>query len=278
MLRQLRAKRKLEKALAAHARSSRPAETLRRMQRRGAAVLQKFVLKNDRRKRFEKGGTLVALVGGDGAGKSTCVKEISRWLGKKFQTRAIHLGKPPKSLTTFAIAAVQKLHRKLFGKAFSGQNDQPVAEPTTAHLLQYLRWVAVARDRYRLYSRACRLATNGAVVLCDRFPVRPLHLMDGPKIAASMKSVPFRGLIYHLIELEKWYYHRILPPDLLIVLRVDPETAVRRKTDEPAEHVRPRAAELWKTNWQGTGAHLVDASLELPEVLADLRGIIWKEL
>ena len=80
------------------------------------------------------------------------------------------------------------------------------------------------------------------------------------------------------MRLEQWYYRRITAPDVIMVLRVEPELAVRRKTDEPADYVRGRARVIWETDWSGTAAHLVDAGRSLPEVLADLKAIVWSEI
>jgi thymidylate kinase len=82
-----------------------------------------------------------------------------------------------------------------------------------------------------------------------------------------------------LLAIEARYYERILPPDLLIVLRVDPEVAVRRKTDENENHVRTRSRELWKQDWRGTPrAHVVDSGRPREEVIADLQSIVWNKL
>ncbi len=59
---------------------------------------------------------------------------------------------------------------------------------------------------------------------------------------------------------------------------VKPEIAVRRKTDEPAAYVRTRSRIIWETDWSETGAHLVDAGRSLPEVLVDLRALLWAEV
>jgi thymidylate kinase len=46
------------------------------------------------RKRPASGGLLVAIVGGDGAGKSTAVSDLATWLAETYDTRTVHLGKP----------------------------------------------------------------------------------------------------------------------------------------------------------------------------------------
>src|SRR5439155_354823 len=46
------------------------------------------------------GGAVVAVVGSDGAGKSTVVGELTAWLGTSLRVRRIHAGKPPAAVTT----------------------------------------------------------------------------------------------------------------------------------------------------------------------------------
>src|SRR5207253_9384300 len=77
---------------------------------------------------------------------------------------------------------------------------------------------------------------------------------------------------------EAGHYRHILAPDVLILLRVDPETAVRRKTDEPAQYVRARCQLVWDTDWTGSRVHIVDASRPLEDVLAAIKAILWELL
>ncbi len=104
------------------------------------------------------------------------------------------------------------------------------------------------------------------------------QLMDGPQADRFMSPHRDNPLTRFLVKLEQSYYHQIVPPDLLIVLLVDPEIAVQRKTEENADTVRKRSTEIWKINWAGTDAHLIDASQSKTEVLAQLKAQIWSEL
>ena len=66
------------------------------------------------------------------------------------------------------------------------------------------------------------------------------------------------------------------PPDATIVLQLDPEVAVRRKTDEPEDYVRERVQIVSDTDWAGMhGVYVVDAGRALPEVLSDLKSLVW---
>jgi thymidylate kinase len=81
-----------------------------------------------------------------------------------------------------------------------------------------------------------------------------------------------------LVKREKSYYDQIVAPELLIVLRVDPEIAVQRKTDEDANFVRERSTEIWELEWAHSGAHIIDASRPITDVLAELKALAWSEL
>jgi thymidylate kinase len=67
-------------------------------------------------------------------------------------------------------------------------------------------------------------------------------------------------------------------PDLLIVLRTDPEIAVERKFDESAESVQARSKEIWETDWAQTPAHVIDAGNSKAEVLSELKTLVWSRL
>jgi thymidylate kinase len=212
-----------------------------------------------------RGGRVLALLGGDGSGKSTCVAELSRWIGPHFAVMTAHLGRPPRSLTTLAVGALLKV-RRAFGKGGTSWLD-------------LLRHVCTARDRYRLFTKACRFAEAGGVALCERYPVAQNRLLVGPEIPRLLERRPTSSaLARRLQRAEAWYYRHITRPDVIMVLRVEPEIAVRRKTDEPADYVRARSRIIWETDWTGTGARVVDAGRTLPEVLADLKAIVWSEV
>jgi hypothetical protein len=147
--------------------------------------------------------------------------------------------------------------------------------------------VCRARDRYWTYLKARRFAATGGLVILDRFPLPQIQLMDGPQserfisqLMAGPLISPHRASRFAriLVRLEERYYRSIVPPELLFVLRVDPEIAVQRKTGEDAISVRERSAEIWELNWEHTDAHLIDASKSKRDVLRALKALIWSEL
>jgi thymidylate kinase len=269
----------LEKTLKANARRGRRVDGVLKSWRLLSRVFRKRVIGRAAGKHFVNGGALVALVGGDGAGKTTAVNAVRCWLDEHFVVRTFHFGKPHRSAVTIAViialrgrALVKARLRRVFaarGEDYSGRYPG---------YLQMIRWVCAARDRYRVYLKARRFANNGGIAICDRYLVPGIFLMDGPNIARSFNETQLTRLRKALLKAESRYYLQIMQPDLLLVLRVDPEVAVRRKTDEPEQHVRTRSEEIWRHDWSYQVAHLVDASQPPAAVLSDLQARIWQQI
>lgn len=228
-------------------------------------------------KRLARGGTTIALLGADGSGKSTCTAELHRWLSPYFDTMTAHLGRPPRSLLTVAVGALLKVRNALWPGA--GASRDPDGDPNVfPGYLALLRHVCTARDRYLLYRKVRRFATAGGVALTERYPVAQNQALVGPCVRRFVALARHSRLAVLLRAAEEFYYRQILPPDHILVLRVDPEVAVRRKTTEPSEYVRRRARIIWDVDWSDTSAHVVDAGRPLADVVAELKASVWGAL
>ncbi|MGI9104978.1 MAG: hypothetical protein ACR2G4_01870 [Pyrinomonadaceae bacterium] len=287
--RRVAVRRKLERRLGTHARRTLWSDKLVQAARLVKRSISERALRRPARKRLTAGGALVALVGGDGAGKTTAIKGLHRWLSKKFVVKRFHLGRPPRSALTLAVIVALRLRALLPGAPPDAHAATSIegssvrsgvhATPPFPGYLRLLRWVLASRDRRRLYARARRFATNGGVAICDRFPVERLRLMDGPNIARCVApAARSNWLVRLLLEAEERNYAQFMEPDLLFVLRVEPEVAVKRKPSERVDHIRTRSRELWEQDWDGTRACVVDAGRPAAEVLAHLQKVVWENL
>ena len=220
-------------------------------------------------------GSVVALLGGDGAGKSTCASALTAWLMPDLATMHGHLGRPPRSALTYVVGAALK------ASAWWDQRRGRRAGGGSAGLTDYLdllRHVCTARDRYRLYRKAHRFAAAGGVAVTERYPIPVNYFLAGPSGAQGLGTPVDNRVTRLLRRWEASYYERMSPPDVPIVLQLDPESAVRRKPEEPSDYVRGRAQAVWQTDWTQVGADVIDAGRPLPEVLRDLKTQIWSRL
>jgi thymidylate kinase len=248
------ARRSLARALAAGTRPATWGVTVRRVV---AAARARVGIRSAPSRRPASGGLLVAIVGADGAGKSTCTLALRKWLGAHFETMHAHLGRPPRSWTTILVGALRKI--------------LPLGT------LNHLRHLCTARDRYRIAARTARFAIKGGIALCERYPGAENRHLVGPRIRENAGANP-GTLVQRLATLEEDYYRRLPRPDLRLVLRVPPDVAVQRKTTEPADYVRRRAMAAWDAKWTGANTRVIDAGQPLVDVVADLKGALWQEL
>jgi thymidylate kinase len=290
-LRRVRARLQLQRRLKAYARRPPAIEVGLRLWRKGALLGRRWLLGSSVRRRLRTGGAVIAVVGGDGAGKSTLVEGLTRWLSTDFATANVHLGKPRWSSTTASVRAVLKLGQLLglyppeatFRETLARASRMSIGYPFL------LREVCRARDRHALYVGARRFAARGGLVISDRFPLPQIRLMDGPQGRRFLERLwerpqgwlaprPGDRLAGALVRLEEGYYRRLTPPELVIVLRVDPEIAVARRSDEDAAPVRERSTEIWRLDWEPACAFTLDAGRSREEVLAEAKALVWSAL
>ncbi len=273
--------RQLQTRLNAHARRSYLSDVCLKPWRRLCTAIRRRVFGRLPGERLARGGAIIAVVGGDGAGKSTAIEELDSWLSKDFQAGRVHLGKPPWLWTTVAVRGTLKLGRLLglweFRKSpirYTVNGEETVFPGFPA----LLREVCTAHDRYRAYAKARRTAAKGGLVICDRYPLAQIKLMEDLEPDLVFNNGPKTRLVTFLVRLGQGYHRRIMPPEILIVLRVDPQVAVLRKTNEQAESVRARCQEVWEADWRLIPAHVIDASRPKAEVLSELKSHIWSRL
>jgi hypothetical protein len=281
LVRRLALGRELIRALGPHSRRPRLADTTLRAVRRGTWGSRRYILRSPVRKRLTRAGATVAIVGGDGAGKSTAVDATAEWLASTFSVRQTHLGKPRPSLLTLSVKGPMYLARK----AGLLPSTTAMVDPRTASGDEFpgTAWVVwhtlTARDRLRAYRKARRHADHGGIVVSDRWPLPQIRLMDGSRVSWILDRVEDPpGLAARLARRERRIYASIAPPDVLVVLRLDPEIAVRRRSDEDSAYVRARNTEVFGIDWSDTGAVVIDAGQPREVVLAAIQRAVWDRI
>lgn len=272
----IRTARQLQQVLDADTRRSYPANVAVKTWNGLARICRRRLKRRKARRRLATGGAIIAVVGGDGAGKSTTVQSVDQWLASVLATQRCHLGKPRKSLANGLLARLLKIQRWCgYRPRLRADAEGPADFPG---YLVLLREVFRARDRYRVYVKARRFANRGGIVVCDRFPTPQINRMDHSRIRALTQNQPVGRLVNWLRRIEESYYQAIGLPEILIILKLDPEIAVQRRTDEDSDFVRRRSTEIWQLDQSQLDAHFVDASQEKQQMLAGIRQLIWSKI
>ncbi len=269
---------------------------------RWQAILTYFKETWRRRKRFRfsrlpkmmlpTGGVTLALVGADGAGKSTMCQRLAQWLSWKMDVRVYYLGsKQPSRRSRVAyllFRMARRTHREI-SRVIGEQN--PVARflETVRQSFLYAHYVFIGQDRYRRYVAGRKRAMAGSIVIFDRYPLDAItgqlgpHLLDGPQIQQVVEGDLGR-IAQALARAEQNLYDNMRAPDYLFVLEVSPETSLQRKPDHHRTAVEAKSqtiGELVALAESGAAKFnlvAINADHPMEEVIAQLKTKIWEVL
>ncbi|HXQ33444.1 MAG TPA: hypothetical protein VN843_05430 [Anaerolineales bacterium] len=268
-------------------------DTILKLWRRATLMLRGRLFRSSSKYSLGIGGAMIAIVGGDGAGKSTAIDTLHAWLSKNFRSTKIHMGKPSWSWITIAIRSILKIGQIIGLYPLEASFDETLAQKSLVSpgYPYLIREVCRARDRYWTYIKARRFASDGRLVILDRFPLPQIQLMDGaqakqfirelndgPQANSFLTPRPSSWLAMLLVRMEEGYYDQMILPEVLAVLKVNPAIAVQRKTNEDAFSVEKRSTEIWNLNWEDTDVSVIDASKSREEVASELKTLIWSRL
>jgi hypothetical protein len=285
----VRLRTRLRWALRAHRRHSRVragAAYAHALWRRGRLLGRH----DDPRMTLPCGGTTVALVGADGAGKTTLAADVAHWLGWKLEARVHYLGSkapsPPTDWLYLGFRALRRSHRAA-SRRVGERSGAARSIAALRDLALALHHVSVGLDRRRHHACARRYAGAGGIAVFDRYPLahlstRPDHrLLDGPQVA-GLVGQRSGGLTGALVGAEERIYQRFGLPDHLVLLDVDPVVAARRKPDHRIDviHAKTRAAAQLAglAEAAGTPVTRIDANQSLDRVILDLKARLWDAL
>ncbi|MEE3368089.1 MAG: hypothetical protein VX346_01965 [Planctomycetota bacterium] len=249
------------------------------------------------RRTSPRGGTLIAIVGADGAGKSTIVKELQRWTSWKLDATRVYFGSGdgPVSISRKCLSVFVKagsMARQLVIRSGEKQTPKTVASPAPRDVpalsnrrwfhvwLSTIRVLLIARERRRNLVVARQARNRGMVVLADRYPqTQFLDMMDSPHLS-EWKRHPNK-VLRALTAWETKAYESAAtpPPDLVIKLCVDPQVAHRRKGDQTMPSLTRRCQIVRELTFpRATKTVAIDANLPLDHVLVETKRAIWNLL
>lgn len=199
------------------------------------------------RRQLPGGGRIVAVIGADGAGKSTLVAMTARSLASKVAVTTAYFGSGDGPAAWYRVplrwarrVADERIHDG--STARSAAPVAPLAPGWTVEDVGRLLWACtLALEKNQKARRAARARSHGYLVLCDRYPqVQFPGGNDGPLLTAWGEHGS--RLIRRLVRWERDQYDRAVrvQPDLVLHLAVDLDTAVARRPDHDPDDLRAR--------------------------------------
>lgn len=218
------------------------------------------IIKNQRKSKKlpEYGGRIFAFVGGDGAGKSSNIEKLDNILKRFFYTKTIHIGRPDKRLSGNLLRGMGKVLRMLSMK----------------DLGRAMIHLAKAVERRKAFEKAQDIKKQGGIVILDRMPIEGITSMDCPRIHTIGNDKYKR-----LSALERRIYSGINEVDELIVLKLDPYIAIKRRPEDDEAELLIRSGQIWDKDFsQMNNAHVLDTSNSFDYIEENILTIIWKSL
>jgi thymidylate kinase len=139
----------------------------------------------------------------------------------------------------------------------------------------------IAWDRRSLARRVHRLAANGAVVLCDRYPSPQVGAMDSARLSPDAARGALRR---RAAAWEQALYRQIPRPTLVVQLSVPVDVAVRRNRDrvkdgkESDDYVIHRHTHQEVPCFPGVPTVQLDTGEDRAVVIRRLREAVWRHL
>ena len=182
-------------------RRRQPLDTYLEIWRRIRTLFRRKIFVGPVEKRIRSGGALIAIVGSDGAGKSTAVDDLQRWLGREITTTSMHMGKPPRGVSTRAVrrsikaaAKVRRTPNPSGAQIRSTLQDAEDGSPVSLRDGTRLVWeVFTARALPRIPASA-PVRDERRDRRCDRFPF-PGHLDGRGRDGTSERPIPARSAV-----------------------------------------------------------------------------------
>lgn len=225
------------------------------------------------------GGTVVAILGCDGAGKTTTLHYIKKEFNKKIDVVSIYLGSGDGS-SSLLRRPMKIVARKVSGKGLRStvekeyQEKNHVSLKSRLYSLAKIIWaVTLAHEKKAKLKQLVQARNNGLLVLTDRYPqcVMP-GIGDGPLLH---KYLECNGIMKRIALWEQEIYENfsLNAPDLTIKLMVPTEVAIARKPEMTAEEIENKKRIVMNIN---VSEHV--AIIDTSKPFEITRGEVMKEI
>ena len=189
------------------------------------------------------GGLAVAVLGCDGAGKSTTLSYIKKEFNKKIDVVSIYFGSGNGS-SSLLRRPMNLVAKRIGGKGVGHAVEKEYSEKkkisvkSRLYSIAKIIWaITLAQEKKSKQKQMLKARNNGLLVLTDRYPQSNVPGSgDGPLLC---KYYGGKGLISLIAEWERRIYESfsVNAPDLTIKLVVPTEVAIKRKPEMTVEDI-----------------------------------------
>lgn len=227
------------------------------------------------------GGSVVALLGCDGAGKSTTLKYLRKEFAKKIDVVTIYFGSGDGSSSLLRKPmkiVAKKVGGKGVGKNVENEYKKNKKVSLKARLYSFAKiiWaVSLAKEKKKKLKQMTKARNNGLLVLTDRYP-QSSHpgCGDGPLLN---KYIDGKGLFSKIAKWENNIYKIFSEntPDLTIKLMVPTEVAISRKPEMTVEEIETKKKIIEELNIS-KNSKTINTDCEFSKSVGEVMEEIWK--
>lgn len=216
-------------------------------------------------------GRIIAIIGCDGAGKSTIAADLYAKVQKQQPDAELHYlgqdsGNILRAILTWPLigSAIGRYLVKRSQKAHGSKEKSATPDTLTALVVHLLsRW------RRHKFKHMLALSERGITIVTDRYPQAevPGFYFDGPGLTPAKDM---NGFVRWLARREQRLYEQMARhvPDLLIRLNIDADTAYARKPDHKLSMLQDKVRVIPKLGFNGAKIIDLDSTQPYDTVLA----------
>lgn len=208
----------------------------------------------------------VALVGGDGAGKSSIARELVTACDGR--ARYLYMGMNPDS-SNFSLPTTRLMFAMKKRRAGAGAGESVSMHTLENRKVQRGRVLSAARLVNRIAEELVRQLISWGSQMAGRTVIYDRHFFFDYWQTAS-GSKPRLSDRLHLWFL-RWVYPK---PDIVILLDAPPDVLLARKDEVPAGYLEKRRAALIEAGRHVKRFEVVDASRPFVEVFGDVVDVV----
>ena len=225
------------------------------------------------RRVLPSGGRVVAVVGCDGAGKSTVNSKLLKTLQKKIDVYFSYFGSGDGYCYWYRLPLLW-VNKALAKRRHGGGSSELTEAASARKRVKFSKavWaVLLALEKKSKLKRMNCAKARGMLVLCDRYPQTQFPgINDGPILAPWLESRAF--IKKKLAQWERTIYLQasIFQPDLVIKLMISEAVSCQRKPLEKPETIKAKIQLMDELLIPSEETCVVDATKPIEEVLEDV--------